>query len=107
MRMGDVSVQLPLFQESSKSPAMTKHGMDVNKTAVHKFNKDQTPVTVFDQPLYALPKKEKWNWKDIYGETQFVVVMGPLHTEMVALKTLGDWLENSGWCSALVEAEIA
>ena len=34
-------------------------------------------------------------------------MMGPLHTEMAALKTLSDWLENFGWCSALVEAEIA
>ena len=32
---------------------------------------------------------------------------GPLHNETAALKTLGDWLENSGWCSALVEVEIA
>ena len=62
---------------------------------------------MFDQPLYALAKKVKWNRKDIYSETQFVVMMGPLYTEMTALRTLGDWLENSGWCSALVEAEIA
>ena len=34
-------------------------------------------------------------------------MMGPLHTEMAALTTLGDWLEDSGWCQALVEAVIA
>ena len=32
--------------------------------------------------------------------------MGPLHIEMTALKTIGDWLTDSGWCSALVEAKI-
>ena len=75
--------------------------MDVIKTAI---GKDQTPVIVFDQPLYASSKEVQWNQKNICGETQFVVMMGPLHTEMAALKTLSDWLENSGWCSALVEA---
>ena len=37
----------------------------------------------------------------------FVVMMGHLHTEMSAWKTLGDWLEDSGCRSALIEAEIA
>ena len=34
-------------------------------------------------------------------------MMGPLHIKMTALKTIGDWLTNSGWWSALVEAKIA
>ena len=68
--------------------------MDVIKTAVDKISKGQTPMIVFDQPLHALTKKVQWNWKDIYGETQFVVMMRPLHTEMAALKTLGDWLKQ-------------
>lgn len=81
--------------------------MDAIKTTVDKINKDQTQVIVFDQLLPALAKKVQWNWKDIYGETQAVVMMGSLHTKMVAMKTLGDRLENSEWFSALVEAEIA
>ena len=84
------SVVEKVFQESSKSPMMIKHGMDVIKTAVDKVRKDQTPGIVFGQPLYASAKKVQRSWKDIYSETQFVVIMGPLHTEMAALKTLGD-----------------
>ena len=34
-------------------------------------------------------------------------MMGPLHIEMSALKTIGDWLKDSGWSSALSEADIA
>ena len=86
---------------------MIRHGMDVTKLAVAHVNKGQTPVIAFDQPLYALAKQVQWNWKDHYGEDKFVVIMGPIHIEMAALKTLGDWLQDSGWCSALVEAEIA
>ena len=105
--MEDVSVLLPFFQESSKSSAMITNGINVIKTAVDKVYKVQTPVIVFDQSLYVLVKKVQRNWKDIYRETQSVVMMDLLHTKMAALKTLDDWLENSGWCSALVEAEIA
>ena len=58
--MEDVSVLLPLFHESSKRPAMIKHGMDVIKTAVYKVNKGQTPAIV-DQLLYASANKVQWN----------------------------------------------
>ena len=34
-------------------------------------------------------------------------MFGGLHIEMAALKTIGDWLESSGWAQALVQAEIA
>ena len=33
-------------------------------------------------------------------------MMGGLHIEMGALRLIGDWLENSGWTSALVQADI-
>ena len=89
---------MPLFRESSKSPAMIKHGLDIIKTAVDGVNKEQAPVVVFDQPLYAIAKQVQWNWKEIYRNGKFVVMIGRLHTEMAALKTLGDWLEDSGWC---------
>jgi len=41
-----------------------------------------------------------------YGNEKFVVMFGGLHIEMAALKTIGDWLDNSGWTQALVQAEI-
>ena len=34
-------------------------------------------------------------------------MFGGLHIEMAALKTIGDWLQRSGWAQALVQAEIA
>ena len=33
-------------------------------------------------------------------------MMGPLHIEMAALKTIVEWLKDSGWSSALSEADI-
>ena len=94
-RLKDSSFLRPLFRESSKSPAMIKHGLDIIKITVDEVNKEQAPVVVFDQPLYAIAKQVQWNWKEIYGNGKFVVMMGPLHAEMAALKTLGDWLSES------------
>ena len=34
-------------------------------------------------------------------------MLGGLHIEMAAFKLLGDWLDGSGWTSALVAAEVA
>ena len=67
---------------------------------------DQTPVVTFDQPLFALAKQIQWKWPEEYGEEKFVILFGGLHIEMAALKTLGDWLQGSGWVQALVQAEI-
>ena len=33
--------------------------------------------------------------------------MGGLHIEIAALTMVGDWLKDSGWVEALVQAEIA
>ena len=103
----DESALLPLFRESSKSVAMITHGLDIIKTAVDYLNRGQLPVIAFDQPLYALAKLVQWNWKGNYGEKYFVIMIGPLHIEMAALKTIGDRLKDSGWSSALSESDIA
>lgn len=33
-------------------------------------------------------------------------MMGGLHIEMAALKVIGQWLKDSGWWEALVEAQV-
>ena len=88
-KYADLSVLLPLFREDSKSAAMIKHGMDVVKQAVSHLNSQQTWVRAFEQPLFAIAKQVQRNWKELY-EQDFAVVMGALHIEMVALKTLGN-----------------
>ena len=97
---------LPLFREEAKSPAMICHSMDIIKTNVEFLNPGQIPVIAFDQPLFALAKTIQWNWPNTYGEEKFVIMMGGLHTEMAAWKTLGDWLENCGCTPLLVDANF-
>ena len=98
---------LPLFYEKSATPAMVKHGMDVQKQAIEHLNPGQIPVTCFDQPLFALAKLVQWKWPTTHGESLYVVMLGGLHTEMALWNTLGDILEGSGWTTALTEAEVA
>ena len=85
----DISVLLPLFRKGSKSAAMIKHAKGVVKQAVNHVNPNQAPVTALDQPLYAIAKQIQWNWSNIYGKKKFVNMIGALHIEMAALKTLG------------------
>ena len=72
-----------------------------------KLNPGQTPVVAFDQPLYAIAKQIQWNWPNLYGEDKLVIMFGGLHIEMAAFKVLGEWLEDSGWKHALIQADIA
>ena len=86
---------------------MIKHGLDIQRRAIKWINPGQIPVTTFDQPLFALAKLVQWKWPDVYGESVHVVMMGGLHLEMALWNTLGDVLEDSGWTTALTEAEAA
>ena len=82
--------------------AIIRHAIDVVKSAIEHLSVGQTPVLIFDQPLFALVKQIQWKWPEKYGRNFF----GGLHIEMAALNTIGDWLEGSGWAQALVQAEI-
>ena len=61
----------------------------------------------FDLPLFALAKYVQWSWPQSYGEDSFVVMFGGLHIEMALWSTIGDFLDCSGWTTALCEAGIA
>ena len=104
---GVVSSHPLLYCPCAHTVAMIKYSLDVIKTAVEHLNTGQTPVVAFDQPLYALAKQIQWKLPEKYGEGKFVMMFGGLHIEMVALKTIGDWLWGNGWAQALVQAEIA
>ena len=97
----------PLFPDEAKSVAMIRHAMNVIKTAIQFLNPGQIPVIAVDQPLYSIAKQIQWNVPDTHGEQHFVFMLGGLHIEMAILSVLGDWLEDSGWVNAVVEANIA
>ena len=97
---------LPLFYDEAKSVAMIRHFMDVVKRAVEILNPGQTPIITMYQPLYAVAKQIQWSWPETHGEYHFIVMLGGLHVEMAALKTLGDLLEGIGWTVALVQAGV-
>ena len=98
---------LPLFDEKAATVAMMKHGMFVLKEATKFVNPGQIPITVCDQPLFAIAKFVQWNWPASHGENVHVVMLGGLHIEMTLWSLCGDLLATSGWTSALTEAGIA
>ena len=98
---------LPFFREKSNSVAMISHIMNNNAAITQHLNPGQTPILTLDQPLYAIAKQIQWQQPAIYGEDKYVIMLGGLHTEMAALRTIGDILDNSGWVDALSQADIA
>lgn len=97
---------LPLFEDNAHSKAMIQHSMTLVKEAIAYTNPGQTPVIGMDQPLYALAKRIQRERAETYWESSYVVMMGGLQIEKASLKMVGRWLANSGWDSALVQADI-
>ena len=97
---------MPLFRENAHSVAMVKHAIVVAKDAIHHLNPEQTAVITMDQPLFSLAKQIQWTYTETLGEQNYIVVLGGLHIEMVCLHILGQWLEGSGWGTALVDAGV-
>ena len=83
------------IEDEAKSPTMIKHSLDAWKDAVAYLKPEQTPVVAFNQPVYVLAKKMQWHHPDTYD--QMVTMMGPLHTEVALMNTIGDLLKQSGW----------
>ena len=108
-RESEVSITslLPLLRDEAHSVATVKHCMDKVRDAIAHLNPDQVPIITADQPLYALAKQVQWQWPEVYGEHQFVIMFGGLHIEMAALRSIGTLLHDSGWTGAIVEAGVA
>lgn len=85
---------------------MITHVIKVVTDATQLLNPEQVPVITMDQPFYALGKLIQWSHPELYGEDKLVMMLGPLHTEMAALKTIGDFMDGSGWTNAITKANI-
>ena len=86
---------------------MIFHAMNVVKAVVSNLNPGQVPVLVADQPLFVIAKKIQWNYPQILGVELFVVFLGGMHIEMTAFRLLGNWLDSSGWTTAIINSGVA
>ena len=75
--------------------------MMVIAKAIEFLNPGQTPMITFDQPLYAISKQLQWNFTNQCGQERFVIMLGPLHTEMAFLSVLGDLVEGTRWTTVV------
>ena len=49
----------------------------------------------------------QWAWPASHGIDTFLVMQGGLHIEMALWNTVGDYLEDSGWTTALTNSDVA
>ena len=82
----------PLLQDAAHTVATVRHVMEKIQEVVQYLNPGQIPVVTADQPIYVVAKQTQWHWPEHYGENRFVIMLGGLHIEMAALKSLGSFL---------------
>lgn len=85
---------LPLFYEKAATLSMVKHGMDIQRQITNHLNPGQIP------DYKVCPGESN-------GKNHIVVTFGGLHIEMALGNTLGDFLDGSGWTTAISEAQVA
>ena len=64
---------------------------------------------VADQPLFTLAKKFQCKFPQRaaeHGEDSYPVTLGMMHTEKMLCSVPGDWLDCSGWTTALTNSGI-
>lgn len=102
------SHMLPLLTESSNSPTTMFHSMKIICFITENLNPGQTPVMVVDQPLFTLAKRLQWKFNDTYiAEDRFLVMLGAMHIEKMLWTVSGDWLDGSGWTTAITNSCVA
>ena len=101
-----ISALMPLLRDEAHSVSTVKHCMDKIREVIAHVNPSQTPVMTADQPLYTIAKQIQWHWPEQYGEDKFIIMLGGLHIEMAALRSLGSILRGSGWTGVLAQAEV-
>ena len=69
-----ISSLLPLFEEQSSSPTMSRHSMDV-----HYLNPGQPPAMACDQPLFDITKQIQWISSNSHEEDLYVIMLGEFH----------------------------
>ena len=75
--------------------------MHIQKMITEHLNAGQVPVRHLISHYLHWPNACSGKWPEIYGEEIFLVMFGGLHIELALWKTIGDFLENSGWTAAL------
>ena len=100
------SAMLLILRDDSKSQDTIKHVLDILINAINKLNPNQTAIIGLDQPLHGILKKIQWQYPERYGREKLVLMLGNLDIEMVILSCLRDWLEDSGWTTALTNSRV-
>ena len=99
------SFLLPLFPNVAHLLAMMYHAIKVVRAVIIHLHPGQVPITVPDQSLYSLAKNIQLNSLATHGENRYVF-LGGMHEELIACKSLGNWLEGSGWTTAVTNSGV-
>ena len=100
------SYPTPIHLEKASEPAMLAHLMMLAETMTEKLNPGQTPWIETDQPLYEKLKRLQQKYPEKFGENKFLITMGSLHTEKCLWSASGEFVNGSGYTSALTSSGV-
>ena len=103
----DTIISVATFPHIAHSVALIYHAMNVVKAVVTHPHPEQAPVIVADQPMYSLAKKLQWSFPATHREDRSLVFLWGVHVELTVYKCLGNWIEGSGWTTAVTNSCIA
>ena len=97
---------MPLLLENSHATALLNRVVNLVKESLEHLNTNWTPVLTMDQPLTAIAKEIQWLWPDSFSNNKYVIMIGGRGKggEGVMLRWPGEWLNGSGWPSAITTA---
>ena len=99
---------LPLFTESPNFPVMVWHQIKVLCQVISYINPGQTPGMVANQLLFPLAKKHQSQFPQTeHGDDSYLVILQVMHTVKVRWSVSGNWLDSSGWTTALTNNGIS
>ena len=96
----------PIFLEKANDPAMVAHILSLSMAVTEQLNPGQTTWIETDQPLYYLTKRIQQKYPDEFGEGKLLVTMGSLHTEKMLWTASGEFVNGSGYTSALTSSGL-
>ena len=96
---------MPLLLENAHATALLSRVMNSVKEGVKHLNPNQTPVLTMDLSLPAIAKEIQWLWPDSFSNNKYVIMIGGRGKGGVfMLRWPGEWLNGSGWPSAITTA---
>ena len=102
-----INALMPMINKKVHTLDAQYHIMSLIKNHISYINKDQIPVDVSDQPVFALSKELQLRLPLIFGHDKYLSLLGDLHIEQSLLVMHGDLIKGSGLDTVMQHSNLS